>query len=101
MLLRVQPEKRTMPEQEPPKQEPILAYVFARWQAETQDGTLIWMDDTTFQRYICAWLEARGISQPTNEQRDDAHDHCRKLSYWKGCCDPQVHIVSNEKKSLR
>ena len=65
-----------------------------RWEGTDIDGTFLWMLDATFQRYVQAWLEVCGISQPTCEQRGEAIAHCRKLSYWKGCRDPEVHFVS-------
>jgi hypothetical protein len=82
-----------MPE-EAAKQEPILTFPQWRWEGVDTNGTFLWMMDTTFQRYIQAWLETRGITHPTREQLGEAFAHCRKLSYWKGCRDPDVHFVS-------
>ena len=81
---------------EPPQQESILTFPRFRWEGRDTDGTFVWMLDATFQRYVNAWLETRGITYPTGKQRDEAFAHCRKLSYWKSCRDPDVHFVGDQ-----
>jgi hypothetical protein len=78
--------------QEP--QELLLRYLNKRWEGVDASGTLIWMVNMTFQRYVQVWLEVRGIKEPSYEQRVEAIVHCRKLSYWKDCHDPDVHFIS-------
>ena len=84
-----------MPE-EPRTQEPLLDFPRWRWEGEDADGILLWMLDATFQSYVTAWLETRGITHPTREQHEEALAHCRKLSYGKDCRDPEVHFVSDQ-----
>ena len=65
------------------------------WEGTDANGTYIWMTDATFQRYVNTWLEARAIADPTPDQRNEAYDHCCRLSYWQNCKDSDVHFVSN------
>jgi hypothetical protein len=93
MALVVQQTEEAMSEPEAvPAQEPLLHYPQWRWEGEDTDGTFVWMLDATFQRYVSVWLEARGITNPTNEQHREAFEACRKLSFWRGCKDKDVHI---------
>jgi hypothetical protein len=93
MALVVQQTEEAMSELEAaPAQEPLLNYPQWRWEGEDTDGTFVWMLDATFQRYVSVWLEARGITEPTGEQRDEALQTCRKLSFWRACRDKDVHI---------
>ena len=49
------------------------------------------MTDTTFQRYVEAYLQQQGIMEPTIDQKVAARQHCRQVSFWLGCHDPEVH----------
>jgi hypothetical protein len=49
------------------------------------------MSDATFQRHVEAYLEQQGITEPTLEQKVEARQHCRRVSFWDGCNDPDVH----------
>jgi hypothetical protein len=94
MALVVQQMEEAMAEPEAaPAQEPLLNYLQWRWEGEATDGTFVWMLDATFQRYVSVWLEARGITSPTREQRDEALQACRKLRFWRGCRDKDVHFA--------
>jgi hypothetical protein len=73
--------------------EPLLDYRSHRWEAVDANGTMIWMLNTTFYHYVQAWLEVRGIREPSYKQRKEAVTHCRKLSYWRDCKDRDVHFV--------
>lgn len=52
---------------------------------------LITMSDATFQRHVNAYLQQQGITEPTQEQLMQARGYCRRLSFWQGCNDPDVH----------
>jgi hypothetical protein len=69
-----------------------LEYRDHLWQGE--DGILfVRMDATTFYHYVQKHLATHyGPDKPTPEQRSAAIAHCRALSYWHGCTDPDVRI---------
>jgi hypothetical protein len=71
-----------------------LRYEAGHWSGANADDTLrIWMSDETFQRYVAAYLEGHFLSHPTPEHHQAAVTHCACLSYWRGCHDPNVHII--------
>lgn len=60
------------------------------WFAET--GTMfLHMTDATFQRHVNIYVANQGITRPTSNQLMEARQHCRRLSFWEGCNDPEVH----------
>jgi hypothetical protein len=61
---------------------------YAIWRCEG-----LWMSDATFKRYVEAWLESRGIKNPTMEQLRAAAQHCSHVEYWQGCIDEAVHFT--------
>ena len=60
------------------------------WYAEV-DFYLIWMNDATFQKHVNVYLAEQGVNKPTQEQLMQARGFCRRLSFWQGCNDPDVH----------
>ena len=65
-----------------------------RWQGA--DGSrFIWMSRSTMDKYATAWLEAQCVAEPTPAQKKAAEEHCRRISYYNACIDPQVHIVES------
>lgn len=63
------------------------------WFAEVKTGTRIFlleMSDVTFQRHVEAYLQQQGIDDPTSEQRMQARQYCRRLSFWEGCNDSEI-----------
>lgn len=77
-------------------QQPLLEYSYSRvrWEGEDREHRFfIWMTDATLQRYTSDYLASQQIYQPLLADWEDARDHCRKLSYWQGCTDPDVHVV--------
>jgi hypothetical protein len=57
-----------------------------------KDGCLsMQMTDATFQRHVEAYLREQGIRDPTHEQRIQARQHCRRLSFWEGRSDPEIY----------
>ena len=83
-------------------QETYLEYssIFSRWQGEQElpEGgiVLVWMDMATMLRYVDAYLQGQGHTDPTYHEREAALVACRKVSYWmhlaKTIIDPQVHM---------
>ena len=76
------------------QQNPILMYNRAtrRWEGQdSAQGYAIWMDNQTFQRYVWEHLDVQRIYQPTLGDVERAREHCRQLSYWQGCRDPDIH----------
>ncbi len=70
----------------------LLEYQDQLWQGE-DDNLFVRMDSMTFQRYVQRYLALHyGSDEPTVEQRSAAIAHCRALSYWRGCIDPEVRI---------
>jgi hypothetical protein len=56
-----------------------------------KDGMLcLRMTDAVFQRHVEAYLKQQGITEPTQEQRIAARQHCRRVAFWEGCSDPEV-----------
>jgi hypothetical protein len=93
-----QPEQSQEPMPEP-MLEPFLGY----WQGEAP-YFLVRMNDATLRRYMAAWLEAKGITEPTEAQTHEAFAHCRKVSYWEGMgvrSDPDVQTVRYPKPKQR
>jgi hypothetical protein len=72
-------------------QEVLLDYnEMLGWHAYTE--TLrICMTDATFQRHVDAYLLSLGITQPTLEQKIEARQRLRRLSFWESCSDPEVY----------
>ncbi len=70
----------------------LLEYQDQIWQGG--DGSLfVRMDTITFHRYVQQYLAIHcGSDEPTGEQRSTAIAHCRALSYWRDCVDPEVSI---------
>ncbi len=60
------------------------------WHSIT-DTLYIRMSDATFQRHVEAYLKQQGITEPTFDQKVQARQYCRRLSFWEGCNDPDVH----------
>ena len=55
------------------------------------DTLYIQMTDATFQRHVDAYLQQQKIAEPTLDQKIEARQYCRRLSFWEGCNDPNVH----------
>jgi hypothetical protein len=56
-----------------------------------KDGFFLRMMDAVFQRHVEAYLREQGIRDPTHEQRIQARQHCRRLSFWEGRSDPEIY----------
>ncbi len=67
-----------------------------RWEGQGDNCVFLWMTDATFQGYVTAYLAVQGITEPTRDQRVDAVQHCRALSYWEGVQDPNIRILRNQ-----
>ncbi len=76
--------------------EPQLHYSrqWERWEGEDPDQWLfLWMKNETYHKHYNAYCEQQGITDPRSPEARAAHQHCRRLSFWQDCPDPEVHII--------
>jgi hypothetical protein len=72
--------------------EALLDYSINQGWHYFSDDLYIRMTDAVFQRHVEEYLRQQGITEPTHEQRIQARQHCRRLSFWEECTDPEVYL---------